>query len=159
MKKKVIAIVLSLALLSSLFVFEVPVSATTPQTVSGTWTGPGAASTVYKLVNGNMFMTYTSEHNLTGDISGQMISEGWGVLHPDFTWNMRSTGTFTGSFNGASGTAEYTLSFSGTYPYYSGKIIFNGGTDDLTNLHAVVYAEGGSLGIGGTYTGKYHLDP
>ena len=55
MKRKIIAIALSLTLLSSLFVFAVPVSATPPQTVNGDWTGPGADITSVRMANGNMF--------------------------------------------------------------------------------------------------------
>ena len=158
MKRKILAIALSLALLSSLFVFAVPVSASPPQTLSGNFSGPGAVITGVRFANGNMFMIYTSVHTLTGDIEGDIVSQGSGVLHPNGEWNMASTGTFTGSFNGAEGTADYVLNLRGTYPFYSGKMIFSGGTGELANLHAVVTADGGS-GVLGTYTGKYHLDP
>ena len=165
MKRKILAIALSLALLSSLFVFAVPVNATPPQTVSGDWTGPRATITSMRMADGNVFMTYTSTHTLTGDIEGDMISDGWGALHPNGEWNMRSTGTFTGSFNGATaGTADYVLVLRGTAPMYSGRWILKNGTGDLAGLHAVitVIKEGPFVPNGdsyGTYTGTYHLDP
>lgn len=162
MKRKILTIALSLALLSSLFVFAVPVSATPPQTVSGDWTGLGATITSARMADGNVFFTYISEHNITGDISGSMISYGRGVLHPNGEQNMRSTGTFTGSFNGATGTADYVLVLRGTAPMYSGTWVLKNGTGDLAGLHAVITViktgpyNGGSEGI---YTGTYHLDP
>jgi len=160
MKRKVLAIALSLALLSSLFVFALPASASPPQTLTGNFSGPGAVPLEPpRTANDNMFLEYTSTHTLTGAFEGDMVSIGTGIFRPHGEWIMIAAGTFTGTFNGGPiGTADYTLTLRGPMPFYSGKMIFSGGTDGLAGLHAVVIVDGGS-GIVGAYTVKYHFDP
>ncbi len=159
MKRKMLAIALSLALLSSFLVFVVPVGATQPQTLSGTFSGPGAVPLEPpRYANGNMFLKYTSTHTLTGGFEGDMVSIGTAIFRPHGEWIMYAKGTFTGFFDGKEGTSDYTLILKGMIPFYSGKLIFSGGTGELAGFHAVVYADGGS-GYVGTYTVKYHFDP
>lgn len=134
--------------------------ATKPLLASGDWTDVDAVVNWMRMANGNTIISQTGTTELEGDFTGSMVTDLVVVVHPNGRTNMRAQGVFTGTVNGASGTAH--MGFEAVGDFVSGAMqgmwVIHMGTDGLANLRGRGTMEG-VAGVGGTYSGQIHFDP
>ena len=155
MKAELLAL-LALPLLS------IPIAnATTPTTVTGTFT---ASFTVLSITSsdGNTIITVSEIATLSGFFSGTRVAQGSEIIHPDGTFNAHDTGIFTGSAKGVAGTVVITGESNGIGGTGSGDFIVGQGTGGLSGVHAqgpFQFAATGPASTTGTYSVQFHTDP
>ena len=150
-----------LALLA-LPLLSIPIAnATTPTTVTGTFT---ASFTVLSITSsdGNTIITVSEIATLSGFLTGTRIAQGSEIIHPDGTFNAHDTGIFTGSANGVAGTLVITGESNGIGGIGSGDFIVGQGTGGLSGVHAqgpFQFTATGPTSTTGTYSVQFHADP
>ncbi len=138
--------------------------AISPSTATGTFSG-SVVQTAERDSGGNKFLTLTDASSYLGTFIGSFAGTGTAVVHLDCSINFHSTGTWTGTVDGKSGTVEITFEGTGMVglgAFIVGQYTLSHGTGGLANLHG-----GGTFSalftstttIAGTYAGEFHFDP
>jgi hypothetical protein len=115
------------------------------------------APMVEHVADGNTFIDYTFAESTVGIVTGTRIGSGELVVHADGSFNTINTGTFTGTIDGRSGTAEMSFRGSGTFALAGGTYVVTQGTDALAGVHAEGTDSGSATGpttFAGTYSFK-----
>ncbi len=150
-----------LALLALPLLFLPLANATTPTTVSGTFTASFTVLTI-TVSGGNTIITVTETATLSGFFTGTRIAQGSEIIHPDGTFNAHDTGIFTGTINGMSGTLVINGESNGTGVTGAGSFTVGQGTEGLTGIHAqgpFQFTATGQTTTAGTYSIQLHSDP
>jgi len=150
--RKVLLVVLTLAVFLLVTPYVGGVYATKPLSVSFTSTGTGVLSSVARPAGESDNVITEAVHNLawTGDFEGTCIMEVRLVFHEE-GYNYQEIVTFTGTVSG-----EHTGTLTIVGGQGNWRII--GGTGELSNLHGQ-----GKMELTGiatfTFTGQVHFDP
>ena len=134
-------------------------SASPPIAFSGTFTNLSSVTTSFRQADGNTFVSQTVSVVYAGDFAGPVTEQIDVVIHPDGSSNFKGADVCVCTVAGRSGTI--VLPFSGTGDpsgFLSGRFSIGDGTGDLANLHGVGTFQS-STGVGGPFSGVYHLDP
>lgn len=150
----------ALPLASALALLLAPAAyADEPSLATGTFTisfSPVSVSTA----DGNTILDYTFSESMQGSFVGTRVGSGMVVIHPDGSINTSNSGIFTGTIDGASGTALMRYSGSGSFASAAGNFSLTNGTDGLSGVHAEGTDSGSATGptsFAGTYSFKVHF--
>ncbi len=149
----------TLALLALPLLFLPFANATTPTTVSGSFTASFNVLTI-TVSGGNTIITVAETASLSGFFTGTRIAQGSEIIHPDGTFNAHDTGIFTGTINGMSGTLVINGESSGIGITGAGNFTVGQGTQGLTGVHAqgpFQFTATGPTTTAGTYSVQLHL--
>ena len=127
-----------------------------PTPASGSWVA-NLSPVGSRSADGNTIITFTFEETFQGTLDGTRVGSGRLVIHPDGTINVRDSALFTGSIDGAFGTAIVSASVSGTFASVTANFVVTDGTGGLAGVHVQGAAAGGALGpatFAGTYSGR-----
>ncbi len=150
-----------LALLALPLLFLPLASATTPTTVSGSFTASFTVLTV-TVSGGNTIITVTETATLSGFFTGTRIAQGSEIIHPDGTFNAHDTGIFAGTINGMSGTLVINGESTGIGVTGAGNFTVGQGTEGLTGMHAqgpFQFTATGPTTTAGSYSIQLHSSP
>lgn len=153
--RKVAALV---AALGAALLFAQAVGATAPVTGTGTFEDLGAVLVSARDADGNTFVHLILTGRFHGTVDGIRVVDAITVLHPNGLFNAHGTATCDCTVAGHSGTWLERFTASGITDV---SVVVNftvvGGTEGLSNLHAVGIASG-VPGGGGVYSIDYHFD-
>jgi hypothetical protein len=111
------------------------------------------------VVSGYTFITYTSDHSLTGTDTGTCNGAEVVVVYPDNTFTFQGTCIFVGTVGGSSPgsfVATYTGTGTLTTGAYTAHTTASDGSGGIAGLEETLTTTG-ILGATGTYTGSYQL--
>jgi hypothetical protein len=110
--------------------------------------------------DGNSVISFTFVETFQGTLTGTRVGSGLLLIHPGGTINVRVSGLFTGSIGGASGSAIFSDSASGTFSAFASNFVVTDGTDGLAGVHVEGTGAGAATGpatFAGTYSGQVTL--
>jgi hypothetical protein len=140
----------------------VPVSATAPINVTGTFSTDSAIEdVVWHGDSGNRTLYWQATMSYEGGMEGQFVATN-ALSHVNHKGDFATTseGVFTGCVGDLCGTLLLRVQGTGGGPHadYSTKMVVLSGTGDLANVHGQGTSQA-RTGQGGTYSLNLHFDP
>lgn len=142
---------------SALAVVSAPVAYAAPPTPASGSFAATLSPVGSRSADGNTFISFTFTETVQGTLTGTRVGSGLLVIHPDGTINARVSGLFTGSIGGASGSAVFNESATGTLSALTSNFVVTHGTGGLAGIHVEGAGAGGATGpttFAGTYSGQ-----
>jgi hypothetical protein len=131
--------------------------ASTSRSASGTF-DITISPTGSRVDDGNTIISFTFLHEtFTGTLTGTRDGSGTLVVHPDGTLSARTSGLFTGTIGGASGTATFSDTAAGVASSIAGRFRTSEGSGALENVTVSGSLKGhatSAVSFAGTYAGK-----
>jgi len=145
---------------SALAVASAPVAyAAAPTPASGSFAAT-ISPVETRSADGNTVINFTFVETFQGALTGTRVGSGVLLIHPDGTINVRVSGLFTGSLEGATGSAIFSDNASGTLSAFASNFVVTDGTNGLVGIHVEGTGAGGATGpatFAGTYSAKVTL--
>ena len=113
-----------------------------------------------RAADGNTFIGFTLAESWQGTFAGTRVGSGSVVIHPDGSIDAQSSGIFTGTIAGRSGTAVMRFHVSGTFAAATVIFTVTDGTGGLTGVHGEgteAVSATGPLSVAGTYSAVVHF--
>ena len=113
-----------------------------------------------RAADGNTFIGFTLAESWQGTFAGTRVGSGSVVIHPDGSIDAQSSGIFTGTIAGRSGTAVMRFHVSGTFAAATVIFTVTDGTGGLAGVHAEgteVVSATGPLSVAGIYSAVVHF--
>jgi hypothetical protein len=113
-----------------------------------------------RTADGNTFIGFTLAESWQGTFSGTRVGSGSVVIHGDGSINAESSGIFTGTIAGRSGTAVMRFHVSGTFAAATVIFTVTDGTGGLVGVHAEgteAVSATGPMSVAGTYSAVLHF--
>jgi hypothetical protein len=154
MPKRILAIVASIVATSSFA--SVGAQASTLESGSGTFLNT-LTPVASRMADGNTLVDFTLVETTTGFYAGTRVGRGSLVIHPDGTFTAHSSGVFTGTIAGRSGTAILSAQAEGTFAAGTGHAEVGDGTGGLAGVHCRLSITGAAVDpttFAGTYTAQ-----
>jgi len=113
-----------------------------------------------RAADGNTFIGFTLAESWQGTFAGTRVGSGSVVIHPDGSIDAQSSGIFTGTIAGRSGTAVMRFHVSGAFAVATVIFTVTDGTGGLAGVHAEgteAVSATGPLSVAGTYSAVVHF--
>jgi len=113
-----------------------------------------------RTADGNTFIGFTLAEGWQGTFGGTRVGSGSVVVHADGTIDAQSSGVFTGTIAGRSGTAVMRFHVSGTFAAATVNFTVTDGTGGLAGVHAEgteAVSATGPMSVAGTYSALVHF--
>jgi hypothetical protein len=113
-----------------------------------------------RAADGNTFIGFTLAESWQGTFAGTRVGSGSVVIHPDGSIDAQSSGIFTGTIAGRSGTAVMRFHVSGTFAAATVIFTVTDGTGGLAGVHAEgteTVSATAPLSVAGTYSAVVHF--
>jgi hypothetical protein len=136
------------------------VTASPPQSASGTIVITGQVVTSARQAGPNTIITGVTTFTLSGDVSGPASYEFRQVNHADGSLNSSGIVTCACTIQGRTGTAVFRIEGTGSLGppvLFSGHSTVVDATGGLEGLHGVFTFD--QVGFTATYEGQYHFEP